>query len=1078
MVLTSRAAASVVGPLCLCVLGLAAAISAEPRGDSDTVVVRGGRAEGRFGTGLVSIREGPHRAELPGRREYQETPLTVECWARVLSRSGFNILVASEPKSSSAHWELYTYQGSGNFSAYLPGNEPAEIISNRNITDGQWHYVAMVNDGARIRLYVDAEEVANAPFTRGLKTPDLAPLWFGDVAGIGCHGVIDEVRLAKAARAIRRVPDAPFEWDADTLALVHFDDEGSTEVSIEGSLPPGLVMGPDGVPMQKRIWSKTAWPEDLAVSGVRDEVVADWQMQFDLLNDQKYGLGINNLLPHVPDQVLDRHALVHDSDRDPVDVVLRRTGALLAHLDRLPGAPDLEDAERRLDELRERAARIRPMKKGERRHLPRQQLYLDACALRREIAFANPLLDFDAILFVVRGVIHGPMEENTDWFGQHQTTQYFAFNSVPGGGLYVIEGFKDERPVIRDVLADARVANGRLKGQKLDYGAFLSPDLSFDGKEIVFSWTENTEHRPHVEESWTHESVWHVFKVNADGTGLVQLTDGPWNDFHACWLPNGRIAFISERRGGFIRCFVTMHVPNYVLHSMKADGSDVYPISYFETSEWDPSVNNDGMLVYTRWDYVDRNDCLGSNFWICYPDGRDPRAPHGNYPRPWHTFGRTREEGLAISTRHLSPFTEMGIRAIPGSCRYVLTAVPHHGEAFGSLVLLDLGTPDDGAMLQLERITPYAKFPEVETPARRYDTQQYGTAWPLSEDFYLCVYYEHMYLLDRFGNQEFVVSPRETPGKPYPFFRAMDPIPFRARPTPPVIPTMTNQGEDADPKAMKARISIMNVYESDLPFPEGTRIRWLRVLQSVLKPNHEMDKPRIGYGDENCPRIPLGVVPVEADGSVHFWAPVEKELIFQALDKHFMAVQSMKSVAFVHPGEHLSCVGCHEHKWRTPPPMEARLAMQRAPSTLEPEVGPIEPVNFHRLVKPLFEAKCVACHREKGQGPQDMGYAALEPYAFYWAGGFAGHWCDPEHNGARTIPGRFGARHSRLGKQLLTEPHRGRVTDAEFRRIVLWLDANSPELGAFHSEEAQRRGERVWPKLDVDPSNPMGLEQH
>ena len=42
------------------------------------------------------------------------------------------------------------------------------------------------------------------------------------------------------------------------------------------------------------------------------------------------------------------------------------------------------------------------------------------------------------------------------------------------------------------------------------------------------------------------------------------------------------------------------------------------------------SVDNAGMIVYTRWDYTDRDDCLGSHFWICYPDGRDPRAPHGN----------------------------------------------------------------------------------------------------------------------------------------------------------------------------------------------------------------------------------------------------------------------------------------------------------------------------------------------------------------------------------------------------------------------------------------------------------------
>ena len=39
-----------------------------------------------------------------------------------------------------------------------------------------------------------------------------------------------------------------------------------------------------------------------------------------------------------------------------------------------------------------------------------------------------------------------------------------------------------------------------------------------------------------------------------------------------------------------------------------------------------------GWNVYTRWDYVDRDDCVAHHLWTCYPDGRDPRSPHGNYP--------------------------------------------------------------------------------------------------------------------------------------------------------------------------------------------------------------------------------------------------------------------------------------------------------------------------------------------------------------------------------------------------------------------------------------------------------------
>jgi hypothetical protein len=38
----------------------------------------------------------------------------------------------------------------------------------------------------------------------------------------------------------------------------------------------------------------------------------------------------------------------------------------------------------------------------------------------------------------------------------------------------------------------------------------------------------------------------------------------------------------------------------------------------------------------------------------------------------------------------------------------------------------------------------------------------------------------------------------------------------------------------------------------------------------------------------------------------------------------------------------------------------------------------LKPLNFHRLVKPVVESKCAACHKEKGKGP-DMSYKSLQP---------------------------------------------------------------------------------------------------
>ena len=1095
---------------------------------------------GGLPAGLVPLDTMQSVAVAAPNAAYAERPLTVELWVRLRDPQHYNIPIAHELKSSGTHWELFSWPGSGFLTAYVPGCDPDHVRSEAVITDGAWHFVAFVLEESAARLYLDGAEVASTAVARRANMPrEPGQLVVGSLVAreLSCDGEIAEVRLSRSVRDGRKVPHTPLPADADTIALWRFDEadaEGrfldrspngndavrapavrtldridvTTMTAQEAarfdmrSGPPGgrsLAFPPVEVDLAatraalREALAALKLPSLSAAGDTRDGVLQDWEEWYAELQRQLSG---QEPLPRgAAEQVLDPQALVYPSDGDPLGVVLRRADALLSRLRAAqPGADGLARLGRDLAALRATCEGV-PVSDPQ----ARKPYFLAACALLRQIAFANPLLDFDRILFVARGNYLGSRltgsTTTADVYGQHFATQYYGFNSIPGGGLYVVEGYKAE-PRVTNVLANSPVERGRLRGRRLEPGAFLAPDLSFDGREILFAYTENREH----EWIWSPQTTFHLFRVNVDGSHLVQLTDSACDDFDPCWLPNGRIAFISERRGGYIRCFALLHVPSHVLHSMRADGTDLYPLSYYETSEWQPSVNNDGMLVYTRWDYTDRENCLGSNFWICFPDGRDPRAPHGNYPYPWHTF----EDNTRGDSRFGRPYVELNIRAIPGSPRYIMTAAPHHGEAFGSLVRLDLNVPDDGFMSQLRRITPYAPFPETETPAR--SQYPYGTPWPLSEDFTLCNWWENLYLLDRFGNRVLLCENALVFGGETNYdMRLIDPIPLRPRPRPPIIPTQTSQGERADPAQPPAgrwgrsldlpgpgrgsgdprhqqrpaqplaTIRLLNVYDSDQPFPPGTRIKWLRVTQNILKLNPWMGVPMIGYQNENTPRIPLGIVPVEEDGSAYFEAPVERELVFQALDENHMAVQSMRSCAFVHPGEQLTCQGCHEGPLRSPRATGTPLALRRAPSKLEPEVGPVEPITYYRLVQPVFERSCIPCHQQQG-GPVDMSYEALEPYAFYFAGGMSGTTTKPIHGGARTIPGRFGARYCRLGRALLDDNHRGKVSTEDFRRVVLWLDSNSQRLGAFDDEQGQMRGEVVWPTLDVDPTDPQGLK--
>jgi hypothetical protein len=273
---------------------------------------------------------------------------------------------------------------------------------------------------------------------------------------------------------------------------------------------------------------------------------------------------------------------------------------------------------------------------------------------------SDPLVGFDSIIFVA-----------TVPPALHMCDQYCANIAGSSDGLYLLSGLKSGTPKVTNLTANSVVAKGTLAGQKLAPGGYLSPDLSYDGKTILFAWSPGS-----------GAKCYHIFKMNIDGSNLVQLTDGvanydaplqysdkSHNDFDPCWLPNGRIVFISERRGGAGRCTSGRPFPTYTLYSLKDDGTDITPISYHETNEWHPSVNNSGMIVYTRWDYLDRDDCIAHQIWTCYPDGRDPRAPSGNYPNPLQTLA-----GAGTDGRYDRPSGEWNIRAIPNSAKYVATA--------------------------------------------------------------------------------------------------------------------------------------------------------------------------------------------------------------------------------------------------------------------------------------------------------------------------------------------------------------------------------------------------------------------
>jgi hypothetical protein len=764
-------------------------------------------------------------------------------------------------------------------------------------------------------------------------------------------------------------------------------------------------------------------------------------------------------------QVLDKNSLPDPTDRDESDAVLRRVGALIEHLKTLPRCPDLKPLEARLAALKDQAVRL------DVNTQQRAELLKEACKLRRQVAFSNPLLDFDKILFIKRHFC--PNAEKT---GNHMCDQYFGFNAIRGGGLFVLEKPFSDTPGVRNVLEKSVCGNGRYRGRSFtDKDGYLSPELSFDAKEVLFSRTEiadNENDRNRYSGQGYTNNTYKLFRIKLDGAGLTQLTDGPWNDFDPCFLPSGRIAFISERRGGYGRCH-GRPVQSFTLHSMNSDGSDIVALSPHETNEWQPSVDNNGMIVYTRWDYVDRGFNQAHHAWTTTPDGRDPRVIHGNFS----------------PNQGARPHFEISLRAVPGAHTTMGTAACHHGQAYGSIILIDPRIPDDNAMAPVKRLTPDQLFPEAEIGTHG-PPANYATPYPLSDHFFLCVYDPHsrsnagtnnnygIYLVDAFGNKELLYRD--------PAISCLDPIPIKRRPPPPVIPHMTAVGKPLkpgqkfvppDPATIPdfGTVGLINVYDSLYPMTNLPPITSLRIIQLLPKTTPNADNPRIGFGRQKSARMVMGTVPVERDGSAFFKMPVNRPVYFQALDADGLAIQSMRSATYVHPGEVLTCLGCHNSRNAGYKAGKARPeAFNRQASELTPDVEGSKPFSFPRLVQPVLEKNCVECHwksrAEGGKLPDlTMGgkdnkrwftsYESLMPFAFFWdQPGF-----DPIPD---SKPGEIGARNSKLYKMLAKGHHGLKLSREDMHRLTLWLDCNSDFYGSYERLEEQKEGKVVWPSLE------------
>lgn len=666
--------------------------------------------------------------------------------------------------------------------------------------------------------------------------------------------------------------------------------------------------------------------------------------------------------------------------------------------------------------------------------------YLTVRRTVREMSLANPLLDFDDLLFVKR--VPGSFT--------HMSDQYYGWWSRPGGGLYILEDFKRKNPRLR-CLSD-----------QFSPGSFLRPDLSHDGRRVLFAYCK---HYPHLsaepdkldKDNVPEDAFYHLFEMNLDGTGLKQLTFGKYDDFDGRYLPGGGIAFLSTRRGQNVQCGVNdlsadaqkalpdcyvrcgggpeRPVAVYTLHAMNPQRDEIRQISPFEMFEWTPSVDRTGRIIYARWDYVDRHNMPYMSLWSALPDGTNQQAVYGNMTR--------------------NPHCVFEPRRIPNSAKIVFTASGHHALTGGSLALLDPRSGNDGEE-PIVRLTPEVAFPESEGWPQTY----FANPYPLSENFFLVAWSGAplppgtpppnwgmpgppndlgLYLFDAFGNLTLIYRD--------PAISSVTPIPVRQRSKPPQV---TSSLDPSGPQV--GTVLVQDVYRGLETISPGT-IQRLRLVGLPVKTHPTMNHPRLGATRDDPGKFVLGTVPVEEDGSAHFLVPSGVPFFLQALDEEGRAVQTMRSATSVQPGQTFSCIGCHEPR-NTAPVNRSPVAARRQPSPITPGPSGSWPLDFQTLVGPVLENACVDCHGPQGNGKdfdltQDNAYRNLVNY---------GKPSLREHVLARYSAGRsqagHGAAHTSGLLELLRKGHyQTQLSADDWTRLVTWMDTYAQRRGAFDAEQ-------------------------
>ena len=499
------------------------------------------------------------------------------------------------------------------------------------------------------------------------------------------------------------------------------------------------------------------------------------------------------------------------------------------------------------------------------------------------------------------------------------------FNFQGGSSLCLLELDDDLRPRETVLLRD-------------EHGVFRDPDVSYDGKRILFAWKKSA-----------RGDDYHLYEMEVATRAVRTLTCGQGVADYEGMLPARREHHVQFHplfpECGLLACERQQHVHHGWRRPLHATG------------RLRPGTHQLPAGPPGQW--------LGHLYALGVQRPR-PDLPAAAVP----DASQRRASDRVLRQQLVFPDHHPACAGIPNSTRVLAVLSGHHTRQQGKLAIIDPALGRQGASGVL-LVAPEEK-PRDPIRIDRYGQEgdQWQYPYPLDEDHYLVTFRPRgekrfgVYFMNRQGERVLLAAD--------PAISCNQPIPLSPRPLPPRVAYPLDWGKKT------GGYTIQDIYEG--PGLKGVVRGTVKKLRVVA-----LDFMATDIGRKHGPspisdlaawdvKVVLGETPVYEDGSAAFEVPARTPVYFQAIDANGHVVQTMRSWSTLMPGEVFSCIGCHEDKNSAVPPR------QRQALALEAGIRPLQPFydvsnrgfSFPQIIQPILDGKCVSCHRGEGNRPLDL----------------------------------------------------------------------------------------------------------